>query len=447
MTGTGGPAENERVQCTICGKEFQPRFKFQLQERGGASLAFCSARCQLKAMATTAEVRCSCCGKGFVPEYAYQSGVFDGRPVHFCSMDCRTSGPARREPIRRLAVYNLKGGVGKTTTAVNLAAALATQGVKVLLVDSDPQGSVSVCLGAGAKARRGLYQLLVLGVAPRSCVIEARPNLDVIVSDQTLAAAEVFLAGRPERFRVMHDRLASLEGYDLMIIDCSPSVGLLSQNALRCADSVLIPVSCDYLGVVGLEQSIRVMAELERQTGHTLRVVGVLPTFHDGRLLVCRDAMSILTERHGGSLLPPIRGNARLREAPALKRTIFEHAPKSTGALDYTDLGARVMRSHLFRSPAPPVEASVSGGGGVDDLAAGDHGPGVCDAEVVRETAVVGHSEDREVGAAAGDERAHLALEAQGPGRDAGDAAQRVLDGQPHGRDAEGDHQRQVLRH
>jgi chromosome partitioning protein len=392
-------------------------------------------------MATTAEVRCAACGKSFVPEYAYQSAVLDGKPAHFCSMPCRNAGPARKEPIRRLAVYNLKGGVGKTTTAVNLAAALAAQGVRVLLVDADPQGSISVCLGGHTTGRRGLYQLLVLGVAPRSCVIQSRENLDVIVSDQTLAAAEVFLAGRPERFRVMHDRLAALDGYDLVIIDCSPSVGLLSQNALRCADSVLIPVSCDYLGVVGLEQSLRVMAELEGQTGHRLRMVGVLPTFHDGRLIVCRQAMEILTSRHGESLLPPIRGNARLREAPSVKRTIFEHAPRSTGAADYADLGLRVMRTQLFRAPAEAASVAE------DDAAAGDHAPGVGHAEVVREAAVVGDVELHEIGAEAGDDGAQRSLEPERPGGHAGDAAEGVLDLELHGGGAERDHQRQVLRH
>lgn len=340
-----GKAERQVVNCSMCGKDFQPRFSFQLQERHGQSVAFCSSRCQLKAMSSGAEESCAACGKQFVAEYAYQTAVFDGRRVHFCSMECRKVGPKRTKTIQRLAVYNLKGGTGKTTTAVNLAAAVASCGLKVLLVDADPQGSVSVSLGV--RAKRGLYQVLVIGVTPQGCVVNARENLDVILSDRTLASAEVFLASRPERFRVMRDRLSSLTGYDLMIIDCSPSVGLLSQNALRCADSLLVPVSCDYLGVVGMDQALKTREELEHRTGHELKLVGVLPTFHDGRLIVCRDAMAALRERAGEHLLPPIRVNSRLREAPAHKRTIFEHDFRSTGASDYMDLARWLLEKHL----------------------------------------------------------------------------------------------------
>lgn len=345
MMGGLGKAERQKIECSICGKEFLPRFSFQIQERSGQRVAFCSSRCQLKAMSTGAEESCSACGRSFVAEYVYQTAVFDGRRVHFCSMECRTSGPARPKTIQRLAVYNLKGGTGKTTTAVNLAAALASRGVRVLLVDADPQGSVSVSLGV--RAKRGLYQVLVIGVAPQGCIATARENLDVILSDRTLAGAEVFLASRPERYRVMRDRLSSLTGYDLMVIDCSPSVGLLSQNALRCADSLLIPVSCDYLGVVGMDQALLTREDLEHRTGHELKLVGVLPTFHDGRLIVCRDAMAALRERAGEHILPPIRINSRLREAPAHKQTIFERDHRSTGASDYLDLAIWLIEKHL----------------------------------------------------------------------------------------------------
>lgn len=346
-----------RRQCSVCGKEFEPRFSYQLQERDGELVAFCSARCQLRAMTSNAAVKCTACGTEFVPEYAYQTAVFDGQRVHFCSMECRGAGVSKPKPIERLAVYNLKGGTGKTTTAVSLASALASMGVRVLLVDADPQGSIGVSLGA--KARRGLYQILVLGVEPASCAVTARENLDVILSDRALAGAEVYLAGRPERHRVMRDRFASLSGYDITIVDCSPSVGLLSQNALRLADSVIIPVSTDYLGVVGLQQAVRIMADLEKRTGHRIKLVGVLPTFHDGRLRVCRDAMETLRRYHGEFVLPPIRVNAKLKEAPSQRLTIFEHSKRSSGAADYYELSRWLMTNHLLREP-PPVEAETS---------------------------------------------------------------------------------------
>lgn len=351
----GLDGKSGQVKCSVCGKSFQPRFSYQIQEKEGKQVTYCSARCQLKAMASGTKAKCSACGKDFIREFAYQTAVFDGNRVHFCSMECREAGASKQNPIKRLAVYNLKGGTGKTTSSVSLASALADQGLKVALVDADPQGSVGVSFGL--KARRGLYQILVLGVAPENCVMQARENLDVILSDRTLASAEIYLASRPERYRVMRDRMASITNYDITVIDCSPSVGLLSQNALRCADSVLIPVSCDYLGVVGLQQAMRTIEELESNTGHKLNIVGVLPTFHDGRLRVCRVAMDTLRKYFGQYLLPPIRANAKLREAPAYKMTIHEHAPASSGSADYSSLGEWLMRTHLFREPRKKYSA------------------------------------------------------------------------------------------
>jgi chromosome partitioning protein len=325
----------------------------------GEEVAYCSARCQLQAVAPSNEVPCTSCGRRFVPEFAYQSAVSEGQRQYFCSMECRQRGPLKAASIQRLAVYNVKGGTGKTTTAISLSAALAALGAKTLLVDGDPQGSVAVSLGQ--KYRRGLYQIVVLGAAAHKCTVAVRENFDVILSDRSLAGAEVFLAGRPERHRVVRDRLGVVDGYDMAVIDCSPSVGLLSQNALRWADSVLIPVSCDYLGVIGLQQALGTIQDLERRTGHRLRVVGVLPTFHDGRLRVCREAMETLRKYFGQYLLPPVRVNAKLRETPASKTTIFEHAPRSSGARDYFQLAHWLMRNHMACEPSAEAVAAMFG--------------------------------------------------------------------------------------
>jgi chromosome partitioning protein len=232
---------------------------------------------------------------------------------------------------------------------------LAKRGKRVLLIDSDPQGSVAVSLGL--KATRGLYQILVLGAKPESCVVEARPGLDVITANRTLAAAEIYLAGRPERHRVMHDRLARLGGYDVTIVDCSPSVGLIAQNALRFVDGMLVPVACEYLGLVGLDLALKALAEHERITGHGVQVAGVLPTFLDRRLNVCSEAMDWLRSLHEKELLPPIRISSKIKESPARGATVFEHAPRSKGARDYEALAEWFTNRYLSNGGAVPREA------------------------------------------------------------------------------------------
>jgi chromosome partitioning protein len=211
---------------------------------------------------------------------------------------------------------------------------LAARGLRVLLVDTDSQGNVSVSFGV--KAERTLYHVLVMGVRPRDAAVCVRPNLDLLASNETLAAAELYLAGRQNRDRILRDRLApAFEDYDLVLLDCSPSLSLMNQNALVAADGIIVPVACDFLSLVGVRQVIKTVKNVNALLHHPVQIHGVLPTFYDARARICRDALDALKEHFGDRVLPPIRSAIRLKEAPAQGKTIFEFAPESNAAEDY----------------------------------------------------------------------------------------------------------------
>ncbi|HEY4243969.1 MAG TPA: AAA family ATPase [Kofleriaceae bacterium] len=289
------------------------------------------------------EKTCSTCGQVFRPAFVFQIAVTsDGQRTHFCSLPCRESGLGaegyRAKRARRVAILNQKGGTGKTTTAVNLAAGLAERERDVLLIDTDAQGNVGVSLGVAGE--KSLYHVLVDGVDPTDACVPVRGHLDVITSDTTLAAAEIHLARQqPEvRSKVMTKRLnlmAVSRRYDYVIIDCGPSLNLLNQNALSYADEVIIPVTCDYLALVGVKQVLRTIKDVERHLGHAVRISAVLPTFYDGRTRLAREVLETLQGHFKHKCLEPIRLNTRLAEAPSHKKTIFEYAPTSHGAADY----------------------------------------------------------------------------------------------------------------
>jgi chromosome partitioning protein len=244
------------------------------------------------------------------------------------------AAPKKLHGPRRLAIFNHKGGTGKTTTSVSIAAGLAARGLRVLLVDTDSQGNVGVSLGV--KAERSLYHVLVMGLKAKDAAISVRPNLDLIVSNETLAAAELYLAGRQNRDRILKDRLgAAAEDYDVLMLDCSPSLSLMNQNALVVADGIVVPVACDFLSLVGVRQVIKTVKNVNSLLHHPVQIHGVLPTFYDARARICRDAVEALKEHFADRVMPPIRQATRLKEAPAQGKTIFEYAPESNAAEDY----------------------------------------------------------------------------------------------------------------
>lgn len=286
---------------------------------------------------------CSTCGARFHPSYVYQLAVTsDGVRRYFCSLECRRTNLGdeafRAQRARRVAILNQKGGTGKTTTSVNLAAGIAERGKDVLLIDTDAQGNVGISLGVAGE--QSLYHVLVESADPTDVAVPVRAHLDVITSDCTLAAAEVWLAKQPaeERSRILSRRLNRMRvsrRYDYVVIDCGPSLSLLNQNALSYADEVVIPVTCDYLALVGVKQVLRTIKDIERHLHHAVRISAVLPTFFDGRTRLAREVLQTLRGHFKSKCLDPIRLNTRLAEAPSHRKTIFEYAPQSNGAEDY----------------------------------------------------------------------------------------------------------------
>lgn len=343
--------------CSVCSKSFVPRFTFQTESASSGEVRhFCSVACRAPELKPGAKARpenatdtslhaCASCSKRFELRYAYQVVAAGRQRRVVCSEACRAAllsadkppEAPKRPPLRTIAVLNQKGGTGKTTTSVSIAAGLAERGHSTLLIDLDAQGNVGVSLGISGP--RSLYHVLVDGAKARDVAVPVRKNLDVITSDQTVAAAEIELVNAPDRARVLTRRMAEIAGpesqYEFIIMDCAPSLSLLNQNALIFAREVLVPVSCDYLALVGVKQILRTLKHVNDVLLHPIEVLGVLPTFFDVRNKISKQAVDALTSYFKGRVLPPIRVNARLKEAPSHKKTIFEYAPDSHGAEDY----------------------------------------------------------------------------------------------------------------
>ncbi len=205
----------------------------------------------------------------------------------------------------------------------------------MLLVDTDAQGNVAASLGL--KCEKSLYHVLVMGLSPAEAAVPVRTNLDVLGSNETLAAAELYLAGRrePRPRPARPPRVGDPAPTTRSILDCSPSLSLMNQNALVFAESVLVPVACDYLSLVGVRQVLRTVKHVNTLLHHPVRIGAVIPTMYDARAKICQDALATLREHFGPRCLTPIRATAKIKEAPANQKTIYEWAPDSNAAHDY----------------------------------------------------------------------------------------------------------------
>ena len=248
---------------------------------------------------------------------------------------------------RVIAVSSQKGGVGKTTTAINLGACLAQESRRVLVVDIDPQGNASSGLGInGNDQKTTIYEALINQADLTSAIMPtALSNLDLVPSGQRLSGAEVELVGMMARETRLRTLLSSVRSnYDLVIVDCPPSLGLLTVNALTAADSVLIPLQCEYLALEGLTQLIGAIRLVQDHLNPGLRIEGVLLTMYDARLnlsqQVADEARKFFAERVYKTVIPR---NVRLSEAPSFGKPIVLYDPHSSGAESYRELAKEVL--------------------------------------------------------------------------------------------------------
>ncbi len=246
-----------------------------------------------------------------------------------------------------IAVANQKGGVGKTTTAVNLAGCLGVLEYKTLIVDADPQANATSGVGLVPKDIKSVYDCLVNGESPKEIIVATdNPNLDILPSHIDLVGAELELINMDRREYILRDALDEVrDDYDFIIIDCSPSLGLITVNALTAADSVMIPVQCEFYALEGLGKLLNTIKIVQTRLNPDLEIEGIVLTMYDTRLRLSNQVVEEVKTHFQDLVFDTIiHRNTKLGEAPSFGETIIMHDAASKGAINYLNFAREILQ-------------------------------------------------------------------------------------------------------
>jgi len=268
--------------------------------------------------------------------YLLQPINIEGKETNFCEAK-----------IMIIAIVNQKGGCGKTTTAVNLSACLAARDLRTLLIDLDPQSNATMGLGIAVDADRSIHRVLVDDKFSIADAVASTGvyNLDIIPATIMLSGADLDLANAMGRESILKNKITAIsDTYDYILIDCAPSLSLLTVNSLSAADEVLIPIQTHYYALEGVKLLFQTVNIVKSRLNYRLAILGIVPTFYDGRTAISRDVLKGLRDYFGSRILRTvIRVNSKLAEAPSANEPIHMYAPGSRGAEDYGKLADEIL--------------------------------------------------------------------------------------------------------